>query len=121
MSNVQMMSGSFLPVSFSSLNGPSFSLSWKPWMSTAMHDGAVRHEIGDSPSITSGDDAMPWNGQSLARPDDELLERRLPHELAGRLRGTPSARRDRRGCFGSRIASLFVPTSTTPPATTGLP
>ena len=28
---------------------------------------------------------MPWNGQSLARPDGELLERRLPHELAGRL------------------------------------
>ena len=28
---------------------------------------------------------MPWNGQSLARPDRQLLERRLPEELAGRF------------------------------------
>ena len=33
MSKVQITSASFCPVSFSSLNGPSFSLSLNPWMS----------------------------------------------------------------------------------------
>ena len=70
--------------------------------------------------MTSGDDAMPWNGQSLARPDDELLERRLPQELAGRLAERHHARRDRPAASDRAALSLFVPTSTTPFATDGI-
>ena len=70
--------------------------------------------------MTSGEEAMPWNGQSLARPDDELFERRLPQELAGRLAKRHQHAAVAAAASGSRIASLLVPTSTTPPPTVGI-
>src|SRR5919106_7025416 len=70
--------------------------------------------------MTSGDEAIPWNGQSLARPDASFSN-------VACHRNSPSASRKAIStprsppCLGSRSASLLVPTSTTPPATTGLP
>src|SRR5688572_28270203 len=72
------------------------------------------------PFSTSGDEAMPWNGQSLARPDDSFsnvaCQRNSPVSSLNAI-STPRSP----ACFGSRIASLLVPTSTTPSATVGLP
>src|SRR5688500_6013000 len=72
------------------------------------------------PLSTSGDEAMPWNGQSLARPDaifsNVACQRNSPVASRNAI-STPRSP----ACFGSRVASLLVPTSTTPLATTGLP
>ena len=62
---------------------------------------------------TSGDDAMPWNGQSLARPDESFSNVACHMNSPVASRNAISTPRSP-GCFGSRSASLFVPTSTTP-------
>jgi hypothetical protein len=59
---------SVLPVSFSSFVGPSFSPSVKPSRSTAISTARFDMKYALSPMM-SGEDAMPWKGQSLARPD----------------------------------------------------
>ncbi len=63
---------------------------------------------------------MPWNGQSLARPADSLsctdCHRNWPSDSRNAI-STPLSPL----IAGSFIASLLVPTSTTPFATTGLP
>ena len=68
----------------------------------------------------SGDEQMPWNGQSLARPAASLswtaCHRNWPSETRNAIRMPLSPL-----TFGSRIASLLVPTSTMSPETTGLP
>ncbi len=120
MSNIQMMSGSFLPVSFSSLIGPSFSLSWKPSMSAATIWPRLRREVGDAA------DDQRRAGDALERPvvgaaRRQLLERRLPQELAGRL-----AERHQHAAIAGllRIAHRLVVGAdrcTTPPPTVGLP
>ena len=108
MSNIQMMSGSFLPVSFSSLYGPSFSPSWKPCDVHGHHLAAVRREVGDAVDDRAASWRCPgtasrWRGPTTAcRTSPATGTRRSS-------RGTPSARRDRRACFGSRTPSLFVP------------
>src|SRR5688572_11711520 len=70
--------------------------------------------------MISGELAIPWNGQSLARPEASFSK------VACHMNSPVSSRNAIRTprsppCFGSRIASLLVPTSTTPPATVGLP
>ncbi len=70
--------------------------------------------------MTSGDEATPWNGQSLARPDSSFAcvccQRNSPLDSRNAI-STPRSP----PCFGSRSSSLFVPTKTMPPETTGLP
>ena len=70
--------------------------------------------------MTSGELAMPWNGQSLARPAASFSNVACHMNSPVSSRNAISTPRSP-PCFGSRIASLLVPTSTTPPATTGLP
>src|SRR6185503_6390736 len=63
---------------------------------------------------------MPWYGQSLARPAASLsctaCHMNWPSDSRKAIR-TPLSPLT----FGSRAPSLFVPTKTMPPATTGLP
>ena len=70
--------------------------------------------------ITSGDEAMPWYGQSLARPDSSFVcvccHRNSPSDSLNAI-STPRSP----GWFLSRTISLLVPTKTLPPETTGLP
>src|SRR5918994_7947473 len=70
--------------------------------------------------MISGELAMPWNGQSLARPDASFSNVACHMNSPVSSRNAISTPRSP-PCFGSRIASLLVPTSTTPLATTGLP
>ena len=63
---------------------------------------------------------MPWYGQSLARPDDSFSNVACHMNSPVSSRNAISTPRSP-GCFGSRTASLLVPTITTPLATTGLP
>ena len=98
-------SASVGPVSFSSLT-PSFSLSRKPWMSSAEHHAAVAHVV--EPFA----DHQRRRRDALERPvvgaaRFELRVRVLPQELAGRTRGTPSARRDRRPASGRAAARCW--------------
>ena len=72
------------------------------------------------PSITSGELAMPWNGQSLARPDASFSNVACHMNSPVASRNAISTPRSP-GCLGSFSASLLVPIITTPPATTGLP
>ena len=63
---------------------------------------------------------MPWYGQSLARPDDSFSNVACHmNSPVSSLNAISTPRSP--GCFGSRIASLLVPMSTTPSATVGLP
>src|SRR5688572_2627836 len=70
--------------------------------------------------MISGELAMPWNGQSLARPDASFSNVACHMNSPVSSRNAINTPRSP-PCFGSRIASLLVPTSTTPPPTVGLP
>src|SRR5688572_19181374 len=70
--------------------------------------------------MTSGELAMPWNGQSLARPAASFSNVACHMNSPVSSRNAISTPRSP-PCLGSRMASLLVPTSTTPSATTGLP
>src|SRR5215207_7050496 len=63
---------------------------------------------------------MPWKGQSLTRPAATLswtaCQRKAP-VFSSKAISTPLSPTT----FGSRLASLLVPTRTTPPATVMLP
>src|ERR1043165_745105 len=69
---------------------------------------------------TSGDDAMPWYGQSLTRPVASLswtiCHMNWPSDSRKAI-STPLSP----VIFGSRKPSLLVPTKTMPPETTTLP
>ena len=114
-----MMSTSVSRVCFSSLNGPSFcrcrgSPRCRP---PSPRRGSTRSRR--CPFSTSGDEQMPWNGQSFARPAASLsctaCHRNVPSDSRNAIR-TPLSPL----MAGSRIASLLVPTSTMPLATTGI-
>src|SRR5688500_1274609 len=72
------------------------------------------------PFSTSGEEQIPWNGQSFARPAASLsctaCQRNSPSDSRNAMRMPLSP-----FTAGSFAASLFVPTKTVPPATTGLP
>src|SRR5687768_7539816 len=119
MSNVQMMSRSVLPVSFSSLTVPSFSPSWNPCRSAATMVPRLVVKYA-TPRMISGELAMPWNGQSLARPAASFSNVACHMNSPVSSRNAITTPRSP-PCLGSRIASLLVPTSTTPSATVGLP
>src|SRR5688572_20208095 len=70
--------------------------------------------------MISGELAMPWNGQSLARPAASFSNVACHMNSPVSSRNAITTPRSP-PCFGSRIASLLVPTSTTPSATVGLP
>src|SRR5688500_5936207 len=70
--------------------------------------------------MISGELAMPWNGQSLARPAASFSNVACHMNSPVSSRNAISTPRSP-PCLGSRIASLLVPTSTTPSATVGLP
>src|SRR5687768_6414226 len=63
---------------------------------------------------------MPWNGQSLARPAASFSKVACHMNSPVSSRKAISTPRSP-PCFGSRMASLLVPTSTTPLPTVGLP
>src|SRR5574341_580714 len=63
---------------------------------------------------------MPWNGQSLARPDASFSNVACHMNSPVSSRNAISTPRSP-PCFGSRMASLLVPMSTTPLPTVGLP
>src|SRR5690606_20485905 len=72
------------------------------------------------PSSISGDEQIPWNGQSLARPEASLsctaCHMNSPSHSRNALRMLLSHL-----TFGSFIASLLVPTTTLPPVTAWVP
>src|SRR5262245_28677845 len=68
----------------------------------------------------SAEEAMPWNGQSLARPDESFSNVACHRNSPVASRNAITTPRSP-GCLGSRTASLLVPMRTTPPATVGLP
>src|SRR5262245_66465389 len=68
----------------------------------------------------SAEEAMPWNGQSLARPDESFSNVACQRNSPVASRNAITTPRSP-GCLGSRTASLLVPMRTTPPATVGLP
>src|SRR6185436_14261168 len=107
------------PVSFSSVSGPSFSLSRKPCVSRHINSARLEPYYTRSPS-TSGEEATPWYGQSFTRPAASLswtiCHMNSPSDSRKAI-NTPLSPT----ILGSRRPSLFVPTKTIPPATTALP
>ena len=111
---------SVLPVSFSSfVRAVVLAVRESRRRSTAISTARFDMKYAFSPMM-SGEDAMPWNGQSLARPDVSFSNVACHMNSPFDSRNAISTPRSP-GCFGSRRLSLFVPTSTTPPPTTGLP
>src|SRR5688572_3718169 len=70
--------------------------------------------------MISGELAMPWNGQSLARPAASFSNVACHMNSPVSSRNAITTPRSP-PCLGARIASLLVPTTTTPSATVGLP
>src|SRR5262245_10354751 len=70
--------------------------------------------------MINGELAIPWNGQSLARPDDSFSNVACHRNSPVASRKAITTPRSP-ACLGSRLSSLLVPMMTTPPPTDGLP